>query len=30
MTSCQKKKKEIEKKIDAIEQRLDRKFQFTK
>ena len=30
MTTSQKKKKEIEKKIEAIEQRLDRKFQFTK
>lgn len=30
MTTSQKKKKEIEKKIEAIEQRLDRKFQVTK
>ena len=30
MTTSQKKKKEIEKKMEAIEQRLDRKFQVTK
>ena len=30
MMTSQKKKKEIEKKIEAIEQRLDRKFQVTK